>query len=53
MFNLYDEQTAIQTSMMDIDDADEVTITQTENRDGLSLKKVEMVLPHFNLLVKI
>ena len=30
MFNLYDEQTSLQTSLMDTDD--EVTITLTENR---------------------
>ena len=37
MFNLDNEQTPIQTSMMDIDDNDEVAITPTENRDGLNL----------------
>ena len=31
MFNLDDKQTAIQTSLMDSDDDDEVTITLTEN----------------------
>ena len=35
MFNLDDEQTALQTSLMDTDD--EVTITLTEKRDGLNL----------------
>ena len=37
MFSLGDEQTAIQTSMMDIDDDDKVAITLTENRDGFNL----------------
>ena len=37
MFNLDDEQTTIQTSMMDINDDDEVAITLTENRDCLNL----------------
>ena len=37
MFNLDDRQTAIQTSLMDTDDNDEVTITPTENRDSLNL----------------
>ena len=37
MFNLDDEQTAIQTPLMDTDDDDKVTITLTENRDGLNL----------------
>ena len=49
MFNLDDEQTALQTLLMDTDDK-EVTITLTENRDSLNLYKVEVVLPHFYLL---
>ena len=53
MFNLDNEQTAIQISLMDTDDNDEVTITPTENRDSLNLLKVEMVPSHFYLLVKI
>ena len=36
MFNLDNEQTALQTSLMDTDD-DKVTITLTENRDGVNL----------------
>ena len=36
MFNLDEEQTAIQTSLMDTDD-NEVTITPMESRDGLNL----------------
>ena len=36
MFNLDDEQTALQTSLMDTDN-DKVTITLTESRDGLNL----------------
>ena len=35
MFNLDDEQTVVQTPLMDTDD--EVTITPLENRDGLNL----------------
>ena len=51
MFNLDDRQTALQTSLMDTDD--DVTVTLTENMDGLNLQKVEVVPPHFYLLVKI
>ena len=35
MFNLDNEQTSLQTSLMDTDD--EETITPTENRDSLNL----------------
>ena len=35
MFNLDDEQTVVQTPLMDTDD--KVTITLIENRDGLNL----------------
>ena len=35
MFNLDNEQTTLQTSLMDTDD--EVTIMPTENRDSLNL----------------
>ena len=35
MFNLDDEQTVVQTLLMDTDN--EVTITLIENRDGLNL----------------
>ena len=35
MFNLDDNQTALQISLMDTEDA--VTITPIENRDGLNL----------------
>ena len=51
MFSLDDEQTALQTSLMDIYDG--VTIKPTDNRDGLNLSKVEVFPPHFYLLVKI
>ena len=37
MFNLDNEQTVIQTSMIDIDDDDKVAITLIGNRDGLNL----------------
>ena len=37
---------------MDTND-EEVTIAPTETKDGLNLQKVEVVLPHFYLLVKI
>ena len=47
MFNLDDEQTLSQTSLMDT--VDEETIMPTENRDSLNLYKVEMALPHFYL----
>ena len=52
MFNLDDEQTILQTSLMDTDD-DEMTVTLTETRDSLNLQRVEVVSLHFYLLVKI
>ena len=51
MFNLDNEQTLTQTSLMDIND--EEMITPIDSRDGLNLKKVEMTPPHFYLLVRI
>ena len=51
MFNLDGEQTLLQTSLMDTDD--EETITPIESGDNLNLQKVEMALPHFDLLVRV
>ena len=51
MFSLDDDQTQLQTPLIDTED-DLVTITPTETRDSLSLLKVKVVLLHFYLLVK-
>ena len=46
MFNMDEDQTILQTPLMDIDQ-DGQTISQVETRDNLNLQRVRMVPPYF------
>ena len=48
MFNMDDDQTILQTPLMDTDKGP-LTITQMEAGDNLNLREVKMVLLHFCL----
>ena len=48
MFNMDEDQTILQTPLMDIDQ-DEQTAIPVETRDNLNLYGVKMIPPHFCL----
>ena len=48
MFNMEEDQTLVQTSLMDTD-KDDLTITPVDTRGNLNLQEVKMVLLHFAL----